>query len=156
MSAVVAGVHFLAGALFAAGLCLSGMTSPARVVGFLDLGAWDPSLLYTMAGAVGVSALGWRLRSRMERPLAGGTFPGPAAPQLDGRLFAGAVLFGVGWGLSGFCPGPALASLGSAVRPVLVFLPAMVGGMLLFQLVDRGSRSPRRSPAQPVRSGYSA
>ena len=148
MSAVFAGVHFLAGALFAAGLCLSGMTSPARVVGFLDLGAWDPSLLYTMAGAVSVSALGWRLRSRMRRPLGGGAFPGSAARQLDGRLFAGAALFGVGWGLGGFCPGPALASLGGALRPALVFIPAMVGGMLLFQLVDRRRPQPIGSAAE--------
>jgi uncharacterized membrane protein YedE/YeeE len=129
-------VAFAAGVLFAAGLCISGMTSPSKVVGFLDLQAWDPSLLFTMLGAVCVSFLGWRLRTRMARPLAGGGFPDAPPAMPDRRLLVGAALFGIGWGMGGFCPGPALVSLGAGIDAALVVVPAMLGGMLLFRFVE--------------------
>ncbi len=123
-----------AGLLFAAGLALSGMTQPAKVSGFLDVaGAWDPSLAFVMLGAVGVYLAAHRLSRRLRRPILGERFPAPPGARVDGRLLAGAALFGVGWGLSGFCPGPALVSVGAGVAPALWFVPAMVAGAAIAQ-----------------------
>ena len=131
----------LAGALFAVGLAVSGMTNPARVLGFLDLaGTWDPSLAFVMGGALLAFGVGHRLVLRRVRPLLGGSFPGVPAATIDARLLGGSALFGVGWGLGGFCPGPAVASLGWPREPVLWFVPAMLVGMLLAQRVLRADQ----------------
>jgi uncharacterized membrane protein YedE/YeeE len=119
-----------AGCLFGSGLALSGMTDPARVIGFLDIfGAWDPALLFVMAGAVGVYGLGMLVLRRFK----GLKLPSAASSPIDRRLVIGAAIFGLGWGLGGFCPGPALANLGALRAEALVFVPAMAIGMLLAQ-----------------------
>ena len=123
-------LFFVAGGLFGMGLAVSGMTDPARVIGFLDLfGAWDPALLFVMAGAVGVYGLGILILRRVKnRDL---KLPSPTASPIDRQLIVGSAIFGVGWGLGGFCPGPALANLGALRVEVLLFVPAMAIGMLL-------------------------
>ena len=123
---------FLAGAMFGAGLAISGMTDPARVIGFLDVfGKWDPALLFVMAGAVVVYGLGmFALRHFASVSV---RLPSRGASPIDRRLVIGAAIFGVGWGLGGFCPGPALANLGALRVVALVFVPAMAIGMLLAQ-----------------------
>jgi uncharacterized membrane protein YedE/YeeE len=121
-----------AGALFGLGLLVSGMMNPAKVLGFLDLaGAWDPSLAFVMAGAIPVAALGFRLGLRRARPVCAQAFVPPARRGIDRRLIAGAVLFGLGWGLAGLCPGPSLALLGLADPGAGLFVLAMVAGMLI-------------------------
>ncbi len=127
------------GLLFGLGLALSGMMDPEKVLGFLDLaGAWDPSLAFVLAGAVGVSALGYAVKARMERPLLAPRFEVPANRRPDARLLSGAALFGIGWGLAGFCPGPALAGLAPGLAlglpEVALFVAAMLAGMLLYRL----------------------
>ncbi len=116
----------LSGLLFGLGLLLSGMSNPAKVLGFLDVaGAWDPSLALVMVGAIGVAALGFSIKR-----------PQHARSRIDGRVILGSLLFGAGWGLAGFCPGPALVSLASGALPVLMFVGAMLVGMFLFSLWD--------------------
>lgn len=123
---------FLAGALFGTGLAVSGMTDPGRVIGFLDVfGAWDPALLFVMAGAVGVYGLGMLILRRFKNQ--NFKLPSTAPSPIDRRLVIGAAIFGVGWGLGGFCPGPALANLGALRFEALVFVPAMAIGMFLAQ-----------------------
>lgn len=125
----------LSGALFGAGLTIGGMTDPKRVLAFLDLfGRWDPTLAFVMAGAVLVMAVAWRISSRMERPLFAARFSLPGREDLDGRLVAGSMMFGIGWGLAGLCPGPALANLATAPAKVLPFVAAMFAGMAAFRL----------------------
>lgn len=122
----------LAGLLFGAGLSLGGMTQPAVVLGFLDLaGAWNPRLLFVMAGAVATTALGYRLVWRARRPWFDDAFKLPAASRVDPRLVLGAALFGIGWGLAGYCPGPALASIGAGLAPVVLLVAMMVLGWWL-------------------------
>jgi uncharacterized membrane protein YedE/YeeE len=124
----------LAGLLFAVGLGIGGMTDPARVMGFLDVtGAWDPSLLFLMAGAVGTHAALRRLILRRPQPVLSPVFPTPAQTQVDRRLVGGAALFGIGWGLAGYCPGPALVSLAKGAPTVLLFVAAMLAGMGIFR-----------------------
>ncbi|MWB77932.1 hypothetical protein GLS40_07850 [Pseudooceanicola sp. 216_PA32_1] len=121
----------LAGGLFGAGLQISGMTDTVKVQGWLDVfGAWDPTLAFVMGGAIIPMAVAWRL-TRVTRPLVGGSFPPPPRPEIDRKLVIGSVLFGMGWGLVGLCPGPAVASLGYGGFSGVVFLLAMLGGMLL-------------------------
>lgn len=124
-----------AGGLFGVGLMVSGMTNPARVQGFLDIfGAWDPTLAFVMGGAILPMGLAWRLARSPKRsalPLAGGTMPAPPSQDLGRDLILGSVLFGIGWGLAGLCPGPALAALGYGGPSVWLFSGAMVLGMLL-------------------------
>jgi len=117
----------LVGLLFGVGLCLSGMTLPAKVTGFLDVaGAWDPSLAFVMAGAIGVGFFGFRrARTRLA----------PPSHRLDGSLVAGSVIFGIGWGLVGYCPGPALTALASLAPEAWVFVAAMIAGTLAHRLV---------------------
>jgi hypothetical protein len=123
---------FLAGLVFAIGLGLAGMTQPAKVLAFLDvLGAWDPSLAVVMAGAMAVYTLLFRVALRLEVPLFGGALQIPTRKDLDPRLVGGAALFGVGWGLAGFCPGPALVSSVTGNSAVLLFVIAMTAGMYL-------------------------
>jgi hypothetical protein len=123
---------FASGALFGAGLLVSGMTKPAKVQGFLDLfGRWDASLVFVMLGAISVHFVAHRLIVRRGGPLFGDTFHLPTRKDVDRRLVVGAALFGVGWGLAGYCPGPALVSAGGGAVPVLVFVGAMTLGMLV-------------------------
>jgi uncharacterized protein len=132
---------FAAGLLFGLGLALSGMLDPARVRGFLDVGgAWDPSLAFVLGGAVSVSALGYGLARRLPRPALAETFDLPTSRRIDAPLVLGAALFGIGWGLSGFCPGPAVAALSTGAAPVLVFVAAMLLGMTAHALNPRRSR----------------
>jgi uncharacterized membrane protein YedE/YeeE len=123
---------FVAGGLFGTGLAVSGMTDPARVIGFLNVfGPWDPALLFVMAGAVSVYGLGMlTLRRVKNRNL---KLPSPTSSPIDRQLVIGATIFGVGWGLGGFCPGPALANLGALRVEALLFVPAMAIGMFLAQ-----------------------
>src|SRR5882724_2130333 len=125
-------LFFVAGGLFGMGLAVSGMTDPARVIGFLDVfGAWDPALLFVMAGAVGVYGLGMLILRRVKnREL---NLPSATSSPIDRRLVIGSGIFGVGWGLGGFCPGPALANLGALRVEALLFVPAMAIGMFLAQ-----------------------
>ena len=128
----------VAGTLFGIGLTTSGMTDPQRVRGFLDLfGQWDPTLAFVMGGAVIVMAIAWRLRQRMGHPLFAERFVLPGRSDLDARLILGSALFGIGWGLSGLCPGPAIASLTLAPLAVLPFLAAMLAGMAIHRLQPR-------------------
>ena len=124
------------GALFGAGLTISGMTDPARVRGFLDVfGRWDPTLVFVMGGAVIVMAIAWRIQARMNTPLFGEKFSLPDRRDFDGRLIAGSALFGIGWGIAGLCPGPAVASLALSPLSVLPFLVAMLAGMAVHNLL---------------------
>lgn len=134
-------VSLVSGTLFGAGLALGGMMNPARVRGFLDLfGTWDPTLAFVMGGALLVMFIGWRIQPRMMRPLfSQEEFSLPGTTLIDGRLLGGAALFGIGWGLAGLCPGPAVASLAVNFSNVLVFVAAMVAGMAAFRLTERSS-----------------
>ena len=131
-------VIFLSGLVFAIGLGVSGMTQPAKIVGFLDFtGAWDPSLLGVMGGAVVVNFVLYRLIFKRPTPLFGSSFSLPTRRDIDARLLLGAALFGAGWGLGGFCPGPAVVSSASTASSVLTFVLAMLGGMFLFEQYER-------------------
>lgn len=129
---------FIVGLIFGIGLIVSGMTDPSKVIGFLDLaGRWDPSLGLVMAGAVMVGLLAFPFATRRDRSLLGNAMRLPTATQIDRRLVLGGLAFGVGWGLAGYCPGPALASLASGGAKPLIFSAAMLAGMALFELVER-------------------
>lgn len=133
-------VAITGGALFGAGVCISGMVRPSKVIGFLDFGgAWDPTLLVVMASALAVSIVAWRIVAKLRTPRFGTAFPSPASPLVDARLIGGAAVFGVGWGLSGYCPGPALVSLVSGVTAVFVFCGAMLAAMFVVELRDRSN-----------------
>lgn len=124
------------GLLFGAGLTLSGMTNPDRVRGFLDLfGRWDPTLVFVMGGAVLVMAIAWRGRARMQRPLFGDKFSLPDRTDLDAKLITGSALFGIGWGIAGLCPGPAVAGLALGFWQAWLFVAAMLAGMLSHRLL---------------------
>lgn len=128
----------LAGLVFGFGLILSGMADPAKVLGFLDLaGAWDPSLALVMAGAIAVGLPAFALARRRSQSLIGAPMRLPTARQIDRRLVGGSLLFGIGWGIAGFCPGPALVALGMGLAPALVFVAAMVAGMAVFEATER-------------------
>jgi len=130
------GAGLVAGAVFGAGLALSGMTDPAVVLGFLDLaGAWDPALLFVMIAAVPVTFLGYRLALAQARPLFADRFALPTARAIDARLIGGAALFGLGWGLAGWCPGPAIASLTAPGPALLGFVAAMLAGLWAARLM---------------------
>lgn len=135
-------VALIAGALFGSGLAVSGMMDPAKVIGFLDFfGDWDPTLAFVMGGALLVCVPAFRLVLRRPRPVFAEGFDLPTRTALDTRLLGGSALFGVGWGLSGFCPGPAVAALVPALLtglwPVFVFFVSMVAGMALHARVSR-------------------
>lgn len=129
-------VAFACGLLFGVGLLVSQMSNPAKVIGFLDIaGQWDPSLAFVMAGAVAVFAVLYRAALRRRAPLFDSRFFVPESTRIDASLFSGAAIFGVGWGLSGFCPGPAVVSAGFGDPRVWVFLAAVIVGMLIFRWV---------------------
>lgn len=126
------------GFIFAVGLGISGMTKPSKVVGFLDLfGNWDPSLMFVMAGAIGVHFVTYKIIRKRATPLLVPNWQVPTKTELTPALVIGAVLFGVGWGLGGFCPGPAMTSLASLQAKPVIFVISMLVGMYLFKLVDR-------------------
>lgn len=123
------------GLLFGAGLAVSGMADPARVRAFLDLfGAWDPTLAFVMAGAMAPMAIAWLIQQRMTRPIACNAFDLPGTRLIDGKLLAGAALFGIGWGIGGLCPGPALADLLIAPFEAGIFVVAMLAGMTIHRI----------------------
>ena len=133
----------LSGFVFAIGLGISGMTLPEKVIGFLDVsgGKWDPALAFVMGGAVIVYGIGFKLITRREAPVFANKFSLPTRKDIDTRLILGAVLFSAGWGLGGFCPGPALTSLATLAPQVLIFVAAMLVGMFLFSFIDGRGKS---------------
>ena len=145
-------VALLAGTLFGVGLAVSGMVNPQKVIGFLDVaGDWDPTLMFVMGGALLVTIPAFRLILKRPRPILADGFSLPTKSDLDGRLLGGAALFGVGWGLSGFCPGPAVVAMVTGLLPVFAFVAAMVGGMAIhmgvFERPHRGgATTSRRAP----------
>jgi uncharacterized membrane protein YedE/YeeE len=144
---------FVAGLVFAIGLGVSGMTRPAKVLAFLDVtGAWDPSLAFVMVGAIAAhaSAVPWILRRRS--PLFADRFALPTRTDVDLRLVAGAAVFGTGWGLAGYCPGPALTSLGAGTAAAAIFVPPMLAGMWLHRVLVQRS-APSRRLAPPLQAG---
>lgn len=135
------------GLLFGLGLVISGMANPAKVLNFLDLaGTWDPSLAFVMGGAVIVTFIGYRLLLKRDRPLLAPKFQLPTRTDIDARLIAGPVLFGIGWGLGGFCPGPALTSIGLGAAGTLGFVPAMFAGMWAARILAERGPSGRVAP----------
>jgi uncharacterized membrane protein YedE/YeeE len=145
-------VQFAIGLLFGIGLVVAGMSDPAKVLNFLDVTAivtdgWDASLAFVMAGAIAVTFIGFRLVLRRGQPIFGERFHLPTASDLDIRIVAGPAIFGIGWGLAGFCPGPALTALFTGGAPAWLFLAAMFAGMA-------GARwlAARQAPPEPVRN----
>ena len=139
------GAAFAAGLVFGLGLILSGMTDPGKVIGFLDVaGKWDPSLALVMGGAVLVGFFAFAAAGRRARSFLGGAMHLPQRRDIDRRLIAGSVVFGIGWGLAGFCPGPALVSFGSGEEKAAVFVAAMLIGMLIYAALERLVHEPRR------------
>lgn len=135
-------VSVLCGLLFGAGMVISDMINPARVLAFLDVtGAWDPSLAFVMGGALIPSSIAYVIRRRMDAPVTGETFHVPEGRRIDLPLVGGATLFGLGWGLVGLCPGPALAALTTGAWQVFTFVTAMLAGMAVFQLTQRHNRN---------------
>ncbi|MFC4763430.1 DUF6691 family protein [Dyella koreensis] len=128
----------VAGALFGFGLVVSQMSDPRVVLGFLDLaGAWNPALIFVLCGAVGVTVIAFRFVLRRSRPVLDDTFHLPRTQHIDRRLILGAAIFGVGWGLAGYCPGPALVTLGAGLREAWYFVPAMLVGGIGYRLLAR-------------------
>ncbi|MEP7298568.1 MAG: DUF6691 family protein [Burkholderiales bacterium] len=129
-------IALLSGLVFGLGLIAGGMTDPAKVKGFLDLfGAWDPSLALVMGGAIAVSVFAFALAKRRKKSWTGDWMEIPAITVIDARLVVGGVLFGIGWGIAGFCPGPAIVALGSGLGAAWVFVAAMIVGMLIHDRV---------------------
>ena len=139
---------FIVGLVFGIGLIVAGMTDPAKVQGFLDLaGDWDPSLALVMGGAILVGLVAFRLAGKRERALLGDAMRLPTVTRIDRRLVLGGLAFGAGWGLAGFCPGPALASLATDGAKAMIFTGAMVAGMVVFECLERGRTALRRRTA---------
>ena len=137
--------EFLVGLVFGLGLLLSGMTDPGKVIGFLDLaGIWDPSLALVMGGAIAVGVGAFAVARRRTVAFLGGAMHLPSASAIDRRLVVGSLVFGAGWGLAGFCPGPGIVSMAAGEFKGLVFVAAMVAGMAVFEFTDR-----RAAPPQP-------
>jgi uncharacterized protein len=130
--------EFLVGLVFGWGLLLSGMTDPGKVIGFLDLaGTWDPSLALVMGGAIAVGLFAFASAKKRNTNFFGGALHLPGSSDIDKRLLAGSLIFGAGWGLAGFCPGPALVTLASGESKAVVFVIAMIAGMLVFEFTNR-------------------
>ncbi|MCE2831437.1 MAG: YeeE/YedE family protein [Oxalobacteraceae bacterium] len=138
--------EFVVGLMFGVGLMASGMTDPGKVIGFLDLfGAWDPSLALVMGGAVVVGFFAFALAKKRTTTFLGGALRFPTTNQMDKPLVIGSLLFGAGWGLGGFCPGPALVSMADGQSKAMLFVAAMLVGMLGFELMDRLVHAPRKA-----------
>lgn len=130
--------EFLVGLLFGVGLIVAGMTDPAKVLGFLDLaGSWDPSLAFVMGGGIMVGLGAFATAKKRTTAFFGGAMHLPNSTDIDKRLIGGGLLFGAGWGLAGFCPGPAIVSLGAGQPKAAVFVAAMLAGMAVFEIVER-------------------
>lgn len=139
----------MAGLIFGTGLIVSGMTNPAKVIGFLDLaGSWDPSLAFVMGGAILVGIVAFSFARKRDRSLLGATMRLPTTAHIDRRLVIGSMAFGAGWGLAGYCPGPALASLASGGVKPMIFTLAMLAGMALFEVLERVSTARTRPHAR--------
>mgnify|MGYP001604693090 CR=1 FL=1 len=133
------------GLLFGLGLIVSGMANPAKVLGFLDLaGHWDPSLAFVMAGAIAVGLVAFTVARRRTKSFLGLDMRLPTAQHIDRRLVSGSVIFGIGWGIAGFCPGPSLVAVGMGEAKALLFVASMLVGMGLFQLLERRNQSARQ------------
>ncbi|RZJ58834.1 MAG: YeeE/YedE family protein [Acidovorax sp.] len=129
---------FVSGLVFGIGLIVSGMADPNKVLGFLDLaGPWDPSLGFVMAGAIGIGLVAFAIAKRRTQSFLGTPMKLPDARGIDRRLVSGSLLFGVGWGVAGFCPGPALVAVGMGEAKAIIFVAAMLGGMGIFELMER-------------------
>ena len=141
----------LAGLVFGLGLIVSSMADPAKVMGFLDLGgAWDPSLAFVMAGAIGVGALAFATARKRTVSFLGSAMKLPMSSDIDGQLVIGSVVFGIGWGIAGFCPGPGLVALGMGEIKALVFVVAMLLGMSVFELLERRRQRKQCTSLQSV------
>ena len=142
-------IALLSGMLFGAGLAVSGMADPARVRAFLDVaGRWDPTLGFVMAGALAPMIVAWRVKARLDRLLNDNSFHVPSTTGIDRRLVGGAALFGVGWGIAGLCPGPAIVDLAVRPLPAAMFVAAMLGGMLFDRMMS--FRSKPKEPKHAV------
>jgi len=129
---------FLVGLLFGLGLIVSGMTDPSKVIGFLDLaGTWDPSLAFVMAGAILIGAGAFTMAKKRQRSLLGAPMRLSTATELDSRLLLGSLVFGIGWGLSGFCPGPAVVSAAAGQPKAWIFVASMLAGIALYNMIER-------------------
>ena len=138
--------EFAVGLLFGIGLMFSGMTDPGKVIGFLDLfGTWDPSLALVMGGAIMVGFFAFTVAKKRTTTFLGGVLRFPTNTDIDKKLVIGSLMFGTGWGLAGFCPGPALVSMADGQPKALVFVVAMLVGMVGFELMDRFVHSPRKA-----------
>lgn len=138
--------EFAVGLLFGLGLMWSGMTDPGKVIGFLDLfGSWDPSLALVMGGAIMVGFFAFTVAKKRTTTFFGGVLRFPTNMDIDKKLVIGSLMFGTGWGLAGFCPGPALVSMADGQPKALVFVLAMLVGMLGFELMDRFIHAPRKA-----------
>lgn len=143
--------EFAVGLLFGMGLMGSGMTDPGKVIGFLDLiGQWDPSLALVMGGAVVVGFFAFTVAQKRTSTFLGGVLRFPSTTQIDKPLIIGSLLFGTGWGLAGFCPGPAMVSMADGQSKALIFVVAMLVGMLGFELMDRFVHAPRKAKLNTV------
>jgi uncharacterized membrane protein YedE/YeeE len=143
--------EFVVGLLFGLGLMLSGMTDPGKVIGFLDLfGTWDPSLALVMGGAIMVGFFAFTVAKKRTSTFLGGAMRLPTNMDMDKKLVIGSLLFGAGWGLAGFCPGPALVSMADGQPKALVFVLAMLVGMVGFKLMDRFVHAPRKAKFNAV------
>jgi len=135
-------VALFSGLIFGFGLIVSGMNDPGKVIGFLDLaGHWDPSLALVMAGAIGMALVPFAWAGKTTVAWLGATMPGKTPQVIDHRLLGGSALFGIGWGLSGFCPGPGVLGLGAGYQPAIVFVAAMLFGMVIFEWRQREERA---------------
>lgn len=136
-------ISFAGGLIFGIGLIFAGMTDPSKVIGFLDVaGSWDPSLAFVMGGAILVGVIAFRFARQRTVNLLGGVLTLPDQHDIDKRLVIGSLVFGVGWGMAGFCPGPAVTSLGTGNIKAVVFVVAMIAGMLLFEFAERAFNAP--------------
>lgn len=136
-------LSLVTGLVFGIGLIVSGMANPAKVLGFLDLaGAWDPSLAFVMAGAIAVGTVAFAVARRRTLSFLGLQMRIPTSSVIDRRLVIGSLLFGIGWGIAGFCPGPALVALGMGYGKAVLFVAAMLAGMAIFELVERRGARP--------------
>ncbi|HRL98767.1 MAG TPA: YeeE/YedE family protein [Acidovorax sp.] len=140
--------EFVVGLIFGLGLIVSGMTDPGKVQGFLDLaGLWDPSLAFVMGGAIAVGIFAFALAKKRTRSVLGGAMHLPSAKDIDRRLVIGSLVFGAGWGLAGFCPGPAIVSAGAGQPKAMVFVLAMLAGMWLFEWAESRRNKPTGAQA---------
>jgi hypothetical protein len=145
----------LSGLVFGFGLILGGMTNPSKVIGFLNVaGLWDPSLALVMGGAIAVASVAFAVAGRRARSLLGSPMQIPTKRDLDPRLIGGSLMFGAGWGLAGFCPGPSLVASAQGLMPALLFVVAMLVGMLAYELLTQFNNSNRGATPRPASGAH--